>query len=179
MRWGITGHTRGIGAAIYQHFSARGDSCLGWSRSTGYDISRQSDRVRILEQSQDLDVFVNNAYNDFDDSQLYMLQSITAQWQGQRRIIVNIGSRITEFSSIQGPRLQVYKATKARLDEFCAARTLHRPWIINLKPGYTDTPRVGTVSDVAKIDPQSLPSLIEYIISARDQFHITAVTVGV
>ena len=40
-------------------------------------------------------MFVNNAYNNFDDSQLQLLMDVYNTWQGTDKIIVNVSSRYT------------------------------------------------------------------------------------
>ena len=57
----ITGHTKGIGKAIFDKFTEV--SChkiIGMSRSNGYDIEKDFDK--IVEEATGADFFVNNAY---------------------------------------------------------------------------------------------------------------------
>lgn len=56
----ITGHTRGIGKGLYDYFVGEGHEVIGLSRSNGYDISKNQDK--IVEISSDCDLFINNAY---------------------------------------------------------------------------------------------------------------------
>lgn len=59
----ITGHTSGIGKAIYDKFKEI--SCheiIGMSRSNGYDIDKDFDR--IVEEAAGCELFINNAYRD-------------------------------------------------------------------------------------------------------------------
>ena len=59
----ITGHTSGIGKAIYDKFKEV--SCheiVGMSRSNGYDIDKDFDR--IVEEASGCELFINNAYRD-------------------------------------------------------------------------------------------------------------------
>jgi short-subunit dehydrogenase len=58
----ITGHTRGIGASLTQKLSSE-CNVLGFSRSNGYDISKDEDLIRIIDETLDCEVFVNNAYH--------------------------------------------------------------------------------------------------------------------
>lgn len=57
----VTGHTSGIGKAIYQHFISKQYTVIGMSRSNGYDIINDQDK--IVEESVDCDIFVNCAYS--------------------------------------------------------------------------------------------------------------------
>lgn len=57
----ITGHTRGIGKAIFTKFTEV--SCrqiIGMSRSNGYDID--ADFEKIIEEAKGCELFINNAY---------------------------------------------------------------------------------------------------------------------
>lgn len=66
----ITGHTNGIGKAIYDKFNEI--SCrqiVGMSRSNGYDIDKDFDR--IVEESEGAELFINNAYRDQQQLKLF------------------------------------------------------------------------------------------------------------
>lgn len=57
----ITGHTRGIGKAIYDKFTEV--SCreiIGMSRSNGYDL--ETDFDKIVAEAEGCELFINNAY---------------------------------------------------------------------------------------------------------------------
>jgi hypothetical protein len=57
----VTGHTRGVGQSIYQRFqSLNFGAVLGMSRSNGYDIDRDFDKV--VTDADGAWLFVNNAY---------------------------------------------------------------------------------------------------------------------
>lgn len=57
----VTGYTSGIGKAIYEHFQSKGWEVKGMSRSNGYNIV--TDQQRIVEDTIDCDIFVNCAYD--------------------------------------------------------------------------------------------------------------------
>jgi hypothetical protein len=66
----ITGHTSGIGKAIYDKFKEV--SCheiVGMSRSNGYDIDKDFDR--IVEEATGAEMFINNAYRDRQQLKLF------------------------------------------------------------------------------------------------------------
>ena len=47
----ITGHTQGIGSAIYERLGYSGYQCKGYSRSTGWDIVAQHKQLlKEIEQ---------------------------------------------------------------------------------------------------------------------------------
>jgi len=69
----ITGHTSGIGKAIYDKFNEI--SCreiVGMSRSNGYDIEKDFDK--IVEEATGAEFFINNAYRD--EQQLKLLHAL-------------------------------------------------------------------------------------------------------
>lgn len=66
----ITGHTSGLGKAIYDKFTQ--ESCreiIGMSRSNGYDIEKDFDK--IVEESKGAELFINNAYRDKQQLKLF------------------------------------------------------------------------------------------------------------
>lgn len=83
MKVAITGHTYGIGKALETKFSVEGWQTVGFSRSNGYDISKAEDRNRIVEQSQDCDFFINNAYSTY--AQCDLLFELWQAWQGKQK----------------------------------------------------------------------------------------------
>jgi hypothetical protein len=65
----ITGHTYGIGKALYQHFQTFGGwEVVGLSRSNGYDIDKDFDKV--VEAATGCFLFINNAYRDKQQTKL-------------------------------------------------------------------------------------------------------------
>jgi hypothetical protein len=66
----ITGHTTGLGKAIYDKFTEV--SCheiVGLSRSNGYDIDTDFDKV--VEEASGAELFINNAYRDGQQLKLF------------------------------------------------------------------------------------------------------------
>lgn len=129
----ITGHKKGIGKSIYDYFVLKKHDVIGFSKSDGFDISKEKTRNIIFEECLDSNIFVNNAYNDHDDSQLLLLTHVSKMWKKTNNIIVNISSVNTNVDMIYGKR-------KKELDDFCKMnKDLN---IINLKPSYVNTQRV-------------------------------------
>lgn len=93
--YAITGHTYGIGKAIYNKLSP---NCLGFSKSIGYDITKKEDRLKILNESESCDVFINNACDGFGQSNLCL--DLWHRWKNKNKIIINVGSRITESITV-------------------------------------------------------------------------------
>ena len=109
MKYALTGHTRGIGEELFKNIYAE---CKGFSKSTGYDITKKADRLRIVEESQDCSIFVNNAHAGYGQTEL--LYEVYNVWKDQDKIIVNIGSDTT--SGIK-KKPREYSAQKAALDK--------------------------------------------------------------
>lgn len=66
----ITGHTNGIGKAIYDKFQEI--SChkiVGLSRSNGFDIDKNFDKV--VAEATGAELFINNAYRDSQQLKLF------------------------------------------------------------------------------------------------------------
>src|ERR1700681_89274 len=100
MKIAITGHTRGIGQSLASHFSAYHNEVIGFSRSNGYNIVKFVDRQRIIEASQDADVFINNVNHGFCQSDL--LWELYTDWTARkhRAMIISIGSRAGSRAAI-------------------------------------------------------------------------------
>ena len=82
----VTGHSSGIGKAIYQLAQKEGYSVTGGSRSTGFDISDE----RVYQQILDCDILVNNAYHK--TGQLDILRYVYNNWQNLPKKIINVGT---------------------------------------------------------------------------------------
>jgi NADP-dependent 3-hydroxy acid dehydrogenase YdfG len=93
MIYAITGHTQGIGKALFERLSP---NVIGFSRSTGYNINSKADRSRIIEESKDCDIFINNAYSSF--GQVSMLIDLFLEWKDLDKKIINVGSRAAEHA---------------------------------------------------------------------------------
>ena len=89
MKIAITGHTRGIGQACAELLGHEHD-IVGYSRSTGCDISAPAFPGDYWSDIDSCDVFINNAHEQ--DAQLKIVQALFDRWKNQNKIIVNIGA---------------------------------------------------------------------------------------
>lgn len=176
MKVAVTGHTKGIGLSLFEYFQQDGNTCLGFSRTNGYNISDKDNRTKIVEESSNCDIFVNNAYSNFDDSQLYLLQSIYNKWAGQDKLIINISSRITDWPVDLNEGPAAYYETKTRQDQFCAGKRSF-PQILNLRVGITDTQRVQHFSR-NKMNPADIIDAVKFAITSKNKFRVTSMTFG-
>tara|TARA_B100001027_G_C16252689_1_gene325265 strand:+ start:81 stop:617 length:537 start_codon:yes stop_codon:yes gene_type:complete len=83
----LTGHTEGIGKAIYEELD---NEVLGFSRSNGYNITNKEDRIKIINESMDCDVFINNAHQGF--GQVELLMELFDTWRMENKLIINVGT---------------------------------------------------------------------------------------
>jgi NADP-dependent 3-hydroxy acid dehydrogenase YdfG len=59
----VTGHTSGLGLHIYNHFNNKeGYTVIGLSRSNGYDIEKDIEKVIQFIKNEKPDYFFNNVY---------------------------------------------------------------------------------------------------------------------
>lgn len=93
MKYAITGHTDGIGKAVFEKVNG-----VGFSRSNGYDITIKDDRHRIISEIDDCDIFINNAQNAF--GQVDMLVDLFRMWKDKEKTIINVGSVIAEDKTV-------------------------------------------------------------------------------
>jgi len=161
MKIAITGHTQGLGKAFFDHFQTH--DVLGFSRSNGYNIFNPTSRIKILEEIKDADMFINNAYNNFDDSQLKLLEGAYTLWEGTDKIIVNISSRYTTG-------LEKYCKDKEKQDIFCKSKEFTLPQIINLKPGLIDTNRVKHISG-NRLSVNEVITALEFALNSSYKIH--------
>jgi hypothetical protein len=84
----ITGHTRGIGRAIFDLLSKEGYDCVGLSQSTGDDVVEKEDA--IVDMIKDFDYVVLNAYARH--SQLSMLKKIVSRYTDHNKRVAVITS---------------------------------------------------------------------------------------
>jgi len=176
MKIAITGHTSGVGLALKEYFESNGHQVLGFSRKSGYNIANAEQRQRIAVESVDCDIFVNNAYNNFDDSQLRMLELIYTQWQNQGKLIFNMSSRITDFAVSGHFLTKKYQDTKRKLDDYCTGK-VRDPQIVNLKLGAMDTPRLRLMQ-APKMHVSNAVTVVDFVMKNRGNFKVSTITVG-
>tara|TARA_B110000971_G_scaffold192930_1_gene205542 strand:+ start:3431 stop:3952 length:522 start_codon:yes stop_codon:yes gene_type:complete len=100
-RIAVTGHTRGFGKYMFEHLSEEGNLTSGFSRSTGYDITKRDDRNSIIRQVKDCDIFINCAQEGFNQTEL--LYDLFEIWGDQKKLIINIGSNARDFTNKDQP----------------------------------------------------------------------------
>jgi hypothetical protein len=91
----ITGHTKGIGKACYDYFENVGHEVIGLSRSNGYDIKADIDK--ILDHVMTADLFINNAFDGLSSQIDLLIKASTITPN-----IVVMGSAVTDYEEVLG-----------------------------------------------------------------------------
>ena len=149
----ITGHTSGLGKALYNFLVEQGHTVVGLSRSEGFDLNKNLDMFLL----DGWNVYINNAYSGFN--QVELLYKLFELNQNRECQIINIGS-----VSADGNKDQVneYAVHKAALDKACNQLQLIDTdcKVVQVKLGRMDTPLVAHRTGVPKMDPKYVAQYI-------------------
>lgn len=132
----VTGHTSGLGKKIYEHYKNQNHEVLGISKSTGYDIIIDHDK--ILESVKGFDIFFNNVH--IDNCQEKLLELLV---NNVNKIIVT-GSAMHLFRNIA---TYPYLEDKFKLSEKCK--------MLNVDPKVTSKILHLNISFLPNIENQS------------------------
>lgn len=176
MKIRITGHTRGLGESLFNHFKSLGHDVQGFSLRTGYDINSQQDRQKIIAESKHADIFVNNAWT-FDSGQTELLKEIIQCWEGDKtKKICNISSKACFNLKDVNEDLEKYGANKRDQNKIIEDRIrIYGPHILNVILGSTDT-RLSASFEGNKINPNDLSKWIVDLLLC-DEMYFQSVTV--
>jgi|TARA_R110002074_G_scaffold131379_3_gene273903 NAD(P)-dependent dehydrogenase (short-subunit alcohol dehydrogenase family) len=138
MKIALTGHTSGIGKALYDILSQEHE-VVCFSRSNGYDIKYDITIEKIVQGSLDCDVFINNAY--YSLAQVNILNRLWKFWaRDKSKTIVNISS-LSKYPGISG-NASGYSAHKAALSHqafLLMFKGNRKCRMINVNPGYVES----------------------------------------
>lgn len=174
----ITGHTKGIGAALHKVFVDNGSLVVGFSKSLGYDISSSTSRAIIVRSSTDCDVFINNAYHQ--TGQLAMLSDMLNAWETQPKFLINISSQIVNYDAAFPPDIQDYKISKMKLNSIIKEYQ-GSVKILNILPGlvHTEFYLAKQLFDTSLgIDPAHLANLIFDVFKYKNDITLKELVVG-
>ncbi len=168
MKVAITGHTKGIGAYLAVLFP----EYIGFSRTNGYDITKKSDRNRIYQESFECDVFINNATQDFAQTEL--LLELWDHWRSKRKMIVNIGSVSSDYVYGRLPHIN-YSVQKAALEHASTLMAMtHFPCkVTNIKPAFVNA------SGSSAMLVTDLANQIKELITMKASFWVPSITMHV
>jgi putative NADH-flavin reductase len=176
MKIAITGHTNGIGKALYAELSKRDHEVFGYSRSNNYDISDCNVRNTILEEIKEFDVFINNAYSP--NAQYHLLEQSIHQWEGQRKLIINMGSK-SIYAEIVPDFMKSYITDKKKQHELLQQRKLKaKPQTLNLTLGLTNT-QMSDMLDADKLDTVHVAELLANLIELKDRIYVQELMIDV
>ena len=125
MKIGITGHSKGLGKALFESLAIAHD-VVGFSRTNGYDIKSPFDRKKIVKESKDLDVFINLVHNYFHQTD--MLYEMHKSWTDQNKFIINISSIVVgqKDFGLRNYQMLEYKVHKTAVENMI--EVLNNSW---------------------------------------------------
>jgi hypothetical protein len=114
MKYAITGHLYGVGEELFKRLSP---NAIGFTRSTGYDITNKEHRARMIKEAADCDVFINNAHSGF--GQVYLFIDLIRAWGANpEKTIINVGSNVAHrILPVQSYSRLEYQIQKIALKE--------------------------------------------------------------
>jgi len=177
MKVAITGHTKGIGKAISDKFSSNNCEIVGFSKSTGFDISKEQDRINIFNMAKDADIFVNNAYDP--EGQTNLLNKFITAWEGTGKIIINMSSKASICPPEFLPGYEQYIQVKKQQNKIIENRaTVDSPRILNILAGLVDTD-MASMFNSTKVDPDDLAELIYVVLKIGTKISVQQLVIDV
>jgi NADP-dependent 3-hydroxy acid dehydrogenase YdfG len=177
MKIAITGHTAGIGQALAEEYQLMGHEIVGLSQRDGNNIRNT---VKICDQIEPCDVFVNNAQAGYAQTEL--LFEMAQRWQGTGKQIIVISTMMTQepISSLNGLDMDHYRLQKVTLEE--AVRQIrHRRLkvkIVVVRPGNIATNLNKTVPPAADVNNWAKTLLGLLDMAAKNNLRIPDISLG-
>ena len=163
----VTGHSRGIGQALYSAFGDR-----GYSRSNGYDLTTEEGREKMYADIPMCSVFINNAFmyeDPLDPKHMWAQTEIlygVYKRMNSDQLIINISSNTVD----ENPRkVWPYQAAKAGLDKaiYQLQYIPNGPMVSSIKFGYVGTKRIlDEVSPEKYVRLEQVVKSVNHIIEA-------------
>ena len=185
MKIAVTGHTSGIGKAIYDLLVEQGHEVVGFSRQTGFDLlklkTNDTDKEEIVKFAMslnDYDIFINNACYEF--MQVELLYALYNEWKKFDKTIINIGSVSGDKSKGEPHEYQIHKVA---LDKACQQlETMGKCKVVNVRPGWVDTPAIKPYKKyigigIRPLDPKYIAEVISQIINLPRHIHIKNISI--
>lgn len=174
MRIAITGHSKGIGQAMSDVYQSRGHEIVGLSRGNGYNIRSIPKCADVIESC---DMFINNAQAGFAQTEL--LFEMHRRWCGKEKIIVSMGSQITNYPVTTIENLQEYWLQKNTLDQAHVQLRYLNPWpkLVLVKPGNIATTQDKTCPPAAMTLPWAM-TLVNILEQAEPVLTIADISLG-
>lgn len=156
---------------------------LGFSRANGYDINDPLSRKKIIEQTKNCDIFINNAW--CDSSQTSLLIDMIELWKDTERLIVNISSKSsyldkthTMYDIMQNHTIyHNYINDKKAQNRIVRSRIFNStPKIMNLILGAVDTDMSKDLTS-PKMDANIISDFIINLINIRNVILVQDITI--
>lgn len=167
----ITGHTSGLGKALYDKLSSD-HKVVGLSRSNGYDLSVNTSQF----VTDDFDIFINNAYHAY--SQVDLLYQVFDKNKYRDCIIINVGS-----VSADGNKdiVNEYAVHKAALEKACSQLQLIDTdcRVVHLKIGRMRTPMSDHRKHYPRMEPSYIADSIEWVINQPKNILVKNLTLDI
>jgi short-subunit dehydrogenase len=137
----ITGHSKGIGAALFELLS-KDHEVMGFSRTTGHDLADRGSYAKAWAEIRLADIVINNAYttqNRYLQTEL-LNDFVDAHQQDESKLIVNLLSMGPHVSK-PIPSFNRYASSKVLLSDTVnrLKSSGHRCGIICVAPGWVET----------------------------------------
>lgn len=170
----ITGHSKGIGAALAKQYELLGHEIIGLSRSNGHNIHNTIKCANIIEPC---DMLINNAQAGF--AQTNLLLEMHRRWVGQSKIIMNISTEMTSFPVSVIDNLNQYFLEKNLLEQTIKQLRYKKmkPRLILVKPGDIATEPHKTVPPSADVDHWA-KTLVEIFDLVKPNLAINEISLG-
>lgn len=161
MKIAITGHTKGLGKALADAYSEH--QVLGFSRTNGYDLQQRGVVDKILEQSKQCDIFINNAY--VADKQTELFVRAVQQFENTNTLVINISSKWGWCPSDVIPEWnKQYVIDKIKQNNFFTLSSIKpNRKTLNVILGVVDTDMTSDLQCDFKMDPNRVAKTIKLI----------------
>ena len=155
------------------------------SRETGYDLYKEEDIQRLVDESVNYDVFINSSLlKDF--AQTILLQRVWTEWKSNQKEgqIISIGSSADYFQRADN---KLYPIEKRALRDLSKSLSLHCTWhdskikISYFAIGGVDTPKTRDQWPHIQVHSiEQICKMIKWILDAPltmniDELHITPI----
>ena len=169
MKISITGHTSGLGKALFNHWSNAGHNLTGFSLSNGFNIDTDIEKIANVE----FDIFINNAYSKYQ--QVELLYMLYEKNKDRKCTIINIGSASSDGNV---DRTKPYAIEKLALEKACLQLQFNTSIckILLIKPGRMQT-LMAAHSNSKKIELSYMISTIDWLIAQPENIAIRSITI--
>ena len=169
MKIAITGHTSGLGQALFNHWSSTSYNLTGFSLSNGFNIDTDVEKISDVE----FDIFINNAYSKYQ--QVELLYKLYEKNKDRKCTIINIGSASSDGNV---DRIKPYAIEKLALEKACLQLQFNTSVckVLLIKPGRMETPMVAHTNS-KKIDLSYMVSTIDWLIAQPENIAIRSITI--